>query len=97
MHPIGNLGKSLKMWDSFVLGLIVAVGVAAVGAGGGMTSPGLIVVSGFDTTAVVCDIANGILMVCFYYFSTDFVFTLSFFFFAFFLSLDLYDEDESEE
>ena len=38
------------MWDYLVLGLAAAVAVDAIGAGGGITSPGLIVVSGLGIT-----------------------------------------------
>lgn len=53
MHPKGNRGNNLNIWDYFVFGLIVADVVAAIGAGGGITRPGLIVVSGLGTTAAV--------------------------------------------
>lgn len=98
MHPKGNRGNNLNIWDYFVFGLIVADVVAAIGAGGGITRPGLIVVSGFGTTAAVdWEIAKGIFIVCFYYFSMDLVFYLSFFFFLAFFSLDLSEDEESEE
>ncbi len=85
-QPRGNLGSSLKIWYSLVLGLVDATG-AVTGAGGGITKPPGLMATRGEIAGWIGGIENGV-MTGFYYFYL--------LFFFFFFSRDRSEDDESE-